>query len=209
MSCGAGAEWIRGKCAFCLNCVRVCPYGVPVVTEGGRVDIRFDQCQGCGICYPACPGDAIVFRMLGVAEIQPRIKAAIDEAKSRNGSQTVVVLYCDFDAYDVTNLRQVMKEKHAGKALVGIPCVAKLKAIDLMRAFEYGADGVLVIGCPEDECTYQEGEYWGGRRVLEAKKLLGELGMADRLELHHISGLNLDQFDAAVAEFADKIKSMG
>jgi len=208
MSCGAGAEWIRGKCAFCLNCVRVCPYGVPVVTEGGRVDIRFDQCQGCGICYPACPGDAIVFRMLGVAEIQPRIKAAIDEAKSRNGSPTIVVLYCDFDAYDVTNLRQVMKEKHAGKALVGIPCVAKLKAIDLMRAFEHGADGVLVIGCPEDECTYQEGEYWGGRRVLEAKKLLGELGMGDRLELQHISGLNLDQFDAAVAEFADKIKSM-
>ncbi|MCP4526515.1 MAG: FAD-dependent oxidoreductase, partial [Aestuariibacter sp.] len=112
MSCGAGAEWIRGKCAFCLNCVRVCPYGVPVVTEGGRVDIRFDQCQGCGICFPACPGDAIGFRMLGVAEIQPRMKWAIEEAKSRKGGPTVWVVYCDFDAYDVTNLRQVMKEKH-------------------------------------------------------------------------------------------------
>ena len=207
MSCGAGAEWIRGKCAFCLNCVRVCPYGVPVVTDASRVDIRFDQCQGCGICFPACPGDAIGFRMLGVAEIQPRIKVAIDEAKSRNGSQTILVLYCDFDAYDVTNLREKMKEKHIGKALVGIPCLAKLKALDLMRAFEYGADGVLVIGCPDNECAYEEGEYWGKRRVAEAKKLLGELDMADRLDIHFVSGLNLDQFDAAVAEFADKIKN--
>lgn len=207
MSCGAGAEWIRGKCAFCLNCVRVCPYGVPVVTEANRVDIRIDQCQGCGICFPACPGDAIGFRMLGVAEIQPRMKVAIEEAKSRNGAQTVLVVYCDFDAYDVTDLRQIMKEKHAGKALVGIPCLAKLKALDLIRAFEFGADGVLVIGCPDNECTYQEGEYWGRKRVAEAKKLLAELGMADRLDIHFVNGLDLDQFDAAVGEFAEKIKN--
>ncbi len=208
MSCGAGAEWIRGKCAFCLNCVRVCPYGVPVVTDASRVDIRFDQCQGCGICFPACPGDAIGFRMLGVAEIQPRIKIALDEAKSRNGSSTILVLYCDFDAYDVTNLRHVMKENHAGKALVGIPCLAKLKALDIMRAFEYGADGVLVIGCPGNDCTYQDGEYWGGKRVFEASKLLAELGMADRIEMHYVSGLDLDQFDAAVAEFSKKISNL-
>ena len=207
MSCGAGAEWIRGKCAFCLNCVRVCPYNVPVITEGGRIDIRFDQCQGCGICFPACPGDAIGFRMLGVAEIQPRIRTALEEAKARNGSKTVLVLYCDFDAYDVTDLRQVMKEKHAGKALVGIPCLAKLKALDLMTAFEYGADGVLVIGCPDEECAYQEGEFWGRKRVAEAKRLLGELDMAERLEIHYVPGLNIEQFDTVVTEFADKIKN--
>lgn len=209
MSCGAGAEWIQDKCAFCLNCVRVCPYEVPVLTGDGRIDIRFDQCQGCGICYPACPGDAIAFRMLGVAEVQPRIRLAIDEARSRNGGPVILVLYCDFDVYDVTDLRQSTKGKHAGKALVGIPCVAKLKAIDIMRAFEYGADGVLVIGCPDDECTYEGGGYWGGRRVLEAKRLLDELGIGDRLEIRQISGLNLDRFDAVVADFADRVEGLG
>ena len=208
MSCGAGAEWIRGKCAFCLNCVRVCPYGVPVITEGGRIDIRFDQCQGCGICFPACPGDAIGFRMLGVAEIQPRIKVAIDEAKSLNQGPTALVLYCDFDAYDVTDLRQIMKDKHAGKALVGIPCLAKIKALDLMKAFEFGADGVLVIGCPDDECTYQEGEYWGNKRVFEARQLLAELGMGDRIDIHFVNGLNLDQFDEKVSQFVEKLGNL-
>jgi len=209
LSCGAGAEWIRGKCAFCLNCVRVCPYGVPIVTEGSRVDIRFDQCQGCGICFPACPGDAIGFRMIGVAEIQPRMKVAIDEAKSRNGSQTILVVYCDFDVYDVTNLRETIKEKHAGKALVGIPCLAKLKAIDLLRAFEYGADGVMVIGCPGNNCAYEEGEFWGKRRVDEAKRLLAEVGLgAERLEMQFVEGLQLEQFDKALAEFAESVKNL-
>ncbi len=208
MSCGAGAEWIRAKCALCLNCLRVCPYGVPVITDASRVDIRIDQCQGCGICFAACPCDAISFGMLGVAEIQSRMKTAINEAKSQNSGQTILVLYCDFDAYNITNLRQKMKEKHAGKALVGIPCLAKLKAIDLMRAFEYGADGVLAIGCPGNECAYQEGEFWGQRRVDEAKRLLTELGMGDRIEMHYVSGLDLEQFDRKVAEFAEKVKSL-
>ncbi|PIU54977.1 MAG: hypothetical protein COS88_05935, partial [Chloroflexi bacterium CG07_land_8_20_14_0_80_51_10] len=72
------------------------------------------------------------------------MEIAIKEAKSRNGGPTIIALYCDFDMYDVTNLRRIMKGKHAGKALVSIPCLAKLKTIDLLRAFEFGADGVLV-----------------------------------------------------------------
>ncbi len=209
LSCGAGAEWIRGKCAFCLNCVRVCPYGVPVVTEGGRIDIRFDQCQGCGICFPACPGDAIGFRMLGVAEIQPRMEIAIKEAKSRNGGPTVVALYCDFDMYDVTDIRQLMKEKHAGKALVSIPCLAKLKAADLLKAFEFGADGVLVLGCPNNDCAYEEGEFWGTRRVDEARKLISDIGMnADMIQIHYVEGLSPDQFNTALNDFTESIKKM-
>lgn len=206
LSCGAGAEWIRGKCAFCLNCVRVCPFGVPVVTAGGRVDIRFEQCQACGICYPACPGDAIGFRMTGVAEVQPRMQLALKEARSHKKTGPIVlVLYCDFDAYDVTNLRQVTKEKHKGTALVSLPCLAKMKALDVLRAFEYGADGVLVIGCPNNDCTYPHGEEWATKHVAEAKRLLAEMGLDGRVELQFISGLKLDEFDKAVAEFTKKV----
>ena len=209
LSCGAGAEWIRGKCAFCLNCVRVCPYGVPVVTEGGRIDIRFDQCQACGICYGACPGNAIGFRMLGVEEVQSRIESAIAEAKSVNSGPVVTALYCDFDMYDVTNLRQLMREKHTGTALVSVPCLAKLKAADLIKAFGFGANAVLVLGCPNNECAYQTGEIWGQRRVDEAKKLLAEVGLdAGLLEMHYVDGMTPSEFDAALAEFKGKIAGL-
>ena len=47
-------------CAICLTCIRVCPFGVPVIDYENRV-ARIDPgaCQGCGICASACPTKAI------------------------------------------------------------------------------------------------------------------------------------------------------
>ncbi|MBT9162414.1 MAG: NADPH-Fe(3+) oxidoreductase subunit beta [Dehalococcoidia bacterium] len=209
LSCGAGAEWLRDKCAFCLNCVRVCPYEVPVITESGSIDIRVEQCQACGICYGACPGNAIAFKMLGVAEIQHRMETALQNTLAAGTDCPILVLYCDFDIYNVTGLRRLMAEKHAGAACLSVPCLAKLRAVDLLRAFEFGAGGVLVIGCPAEECTYQGGEIWAQRRVDEGKILLAQIGMdADRLQLHYVSGLKIDEFDRVLAGFKERVKSL-
>jgi F420-non-reducing hydrogenase iron-sulfur subunit len=80
--------------------------------------------------------------------------------------------------------------------------------LDLLKAFEFGADGVLVISCPNGNCAYQEGEFWGKRRVEEAKKLLEAIGLkSERIEMRFVDGLKIDQFDAELAEFAEKIKN--
>jgi len=209
LSCGAGAEWVRDKCAFCLNCVRVCPYEVPVITESGSIDIRVEQCQACGICYGACPGNAIAFKMLGVADVQPRMETALQNTLTAGGDCPILVLCCAFDLYDRANLRTLMVEKHAGTAYLSLPCLAKLKAVDLLRAFEFGAGGVLVVGCPAEECSYQGGEVWVQRRVDEAKTLLGQTGLdATRLELHYVSGLELDELDRALAGFRERVNNL-
>ena len=208
LSCGAGAVWIMGKCSFCLNCVRVCPYGVPVVADFGRIDIRLDQCQACGICYGACPANAIAFKMPGVEDIQARMKAAVQNVMSEKTDSAVLALYCIFDIYDHTDLRRI-EEKHTGTALVSIPCLSKIKVADLLKAFEFGADGVLLIGCPSEECAYEQGDAWAERRVSEAKRLLTEIGLdAERLELHCVSGIQPQALDSMLEEFTNKIKGM-
>ncbi len=48
------------KCAVCLTCVRLCPYGAPVINpETHKAEIIAALCQGCGICSSVCPGKAI------------------------------------------------------------------------------------------------------------------------------------------------------
>ncbi|MGC8907451.1 MAG: FAD-dependent oxidoreductase [Desulfomonilaceae bacterium] len=47
------------KCAACLTCVRLCPYGAPRITEDHVAEIVPALCQGCGICASVCPGKAI------------------------------------------------------------------------------------------------------------------------------------------------------
>lgn len=48
------------KCAVCLTCVRLCPYGAPFINEEThKAEIVPALCQGCGICSSVCPGKAI------------------------------------------------------------------------------------------------------------------------------------------------------
>jgi heterodisulfide reductase subunit A-like polyferredoxin len=47
------------RCAACLTCARLCPYGVPEVGEDGVAYIEPAACQGCGVCAGACPRKAI------------------------------------------------------------------------------------------------------------------------------------------------------
>ena len=47
------------KCAACLTCVRLCPYGAPFINEDHKAEIVPALCQGCGICSSVCPGNAI------------------------------------------------------------------------------------------------------------------------------------------------------
>lgn len=60
ISVGGMVASVEGeKCAACLTCVRVCPYGVPFINEEGVAQIDAASCQGCGSCAAECPGKAI------------------------------------------------------------------------------------------------------------------------------------------------------
>ena len=74
LRCGWGATVDTDKCAACLNCVRVCPYGVPQ-WGADRLEIS-EACQACGLCAAQCPAGAIslgqpAWRELVAAEVFP------------------------------------------------------------------------------------------------------------------------------------------
>ncbi len=64
---GTVAEVDAGRCAACLTCLRVCPYGVPRLEDSAtapgrsrrRSVINPFRCQGCGTCAGECPAAAI------------------------------------------------------------------------------------------------------------------------------------------------------
>jgi F420-non-reducing hydrogenase iron-sulfur subunit len=54
------------------------------------------------------------------------------------------------------------------KNWIPIICAGKMEASYVVDAFIHGADGVLILGCPEGDCHYQDGN-------IEAKKRLALL----------------------------------
>jgi len=54
------SEVDQDQCVACLTCVRVCPFGVPVIDpEVRKASIEPAICKGCGICVSQCPVKAI------------------------------------------------------------------------------------------------------------------------------------------------------
>jgi heterodisulfide reductase subunit C len=57
---GKAAEVQRDLCVSCLTCVRVCPWEIPKIDDGGYAAIDVEECRACGICVAECPAQAIV-----------------------------------------------------------------------------------------------------------------------------------------------------
>jgi heterodisulfide reductase subunit A2 len=47
------------NCVACATCVKVCPYGAPMINELGKAEIQGATCMGCGSCAASCPARTI------------------------------------------------------------------------------------------------------------------------------------------------------
>ncbi len=208
LTCAAGAQRIEELCVNCLTCVRICPFDVPIINEDGTVTIRNEQCQACGLCLSICPCYAIKFRSPYVEEAAAAIEPAVKEAVvKRNGEPVMLAITCAYGAYA---LPEFTAKEHKNVALVRYPCVGKLDSTDLLKAFEHGVDGVVVVGCGESDkfkCQYKDISYWSEKRVNHAADLLEAIGFKrEAVSYTELAGEDLGKFDQVVAEAAEKLK---
>ncbi|RWX48118.1 Methyl-viologen-reducing hydrogenase, delta subunit, partial [Candidatus Electrothrix marina] len=56
-----------------------------------------------------------------------------------------------------------------------VVCTGKLEETTLLKAFEDGADGVYVVGCPADGCHNVKGSQRAAKRVEAVRSALGAL----------------------------------
>ncbi len=60
---------------------------------------------------------------------------------------------------------------------IKMPCSSMTKDVYLLRAFEAGADAVLVLACPEENCRYAEGGKRARKRIQWVRTILDQIGM--------------------------------
>ena len=57
-----------------------------------------------------------------------------------------------------------------GVVLFAVPCTGRVDTLHILKAFEEGFDGALVLGCFEDSCDYVNGNLRARRRVEYTKR---------------------------------------
>jgi coenzyme F420-reducing hydrogenase delta subunit len=63
---------------------------------------------------------------------------------------------------------------------VKMACSSMTKDVHLLRAFESGADAVLVLVCPKKGCRHAQGSIRAKKRVDYVKTILDDIGMDGR-----------------------------
>ena len=93
---------------------------------------------------------------------------------------------------------------------VRLPCSSMVKDVFLLRSFESGSDGVLVLVCPEDQCRYVEGSIRAKKRVEWVQNMLDEIGLdGRRLSIRNISSGNGAATDQIIKETVEVLADLG
>jgi len=194
LNCGAGAS-VDSHCAACLNCLRICPFGIPVLgKETAEIDIS--QCQACGICAAECPASAIRLSNEGKDDLRQEVEQVMNRARQETPEIAVIGYYCRY--HDPLGPPLDNDEIY----WIARCCTGRLKESQIIYPFEIGADGVIVSMCLSDECRFRQGSYWVTEHMKRAGRVLKETGIGeDRLSV--IS----DEED--FTGFREKLETMG
>ncbi|MFC1585700.1 hydrogenase iron-sulfur subunit [Fibrobacterota bacterium] len=89
-------------------------------------------------------------------------------------------------------------------------CTGRIDPLFIIRAFERGADCVLVSGCHPGDCHYNEGNYHARRRWTVFRELLSFYGIDDRrVQFSWVSAAEGAKWADLVNKIVAEIRELG
>lgn len=94
--------------------------------------------------------------------------------------------------------------------IVRVMCSGRVEPTFVLKAFQSGADGVLVCGCHIGDCHYVDGNREAARRIPLLKKMLTQLGIEEeRVRLDWVSASEGGRFASIVNEMTEQVRKLG
>ncbi len=123
----------------------------------------------------------------------------------------IVVFACNWCSYAGADTAGVSRIPYAPNVrVIRVMCSGRIHPAFVLRAFEKGADGVLVSGCHPGDCHYIEGNAHAAEQITKVRLVVALLGLEpERLRLEWISGAEGPRFAAVVNEFTAQVRALG
>jgi NADPH-dependent glutamate synthase beta subunit-like oxidoreductase/coenzyme F420-reducing hydrogenase delta subunit len=222
------------ECGPCMSCKACVTSGVQEYLPTVQVDESL--CSGCGVCVTACNYDTAhlveVTVTIGRREVGKRLVSYSDPLKCKACGQCVsscpsgarallpditrkqyeidfepkiICFACKFGWGYTTDLLAASVNH-----VIPVVCMGKVDATEILNAFNRGADGVLLLGCGEEDCHFQDGNQKAEKRVYFIGKVLEAFGIAkERLEIVTDTDPRGEKIPGLINRLADRIKNLG
>ncbi len=94
--------------------------------------------------------------------------------------------------------------------LIRVMCIGRINQALILRAFEFGADGVILLECEDEDCRYGPGPEVGHNNVRRVRNLLHLLGIGQkRLVERAFAADQREELVKALWDFEREIAAMG
>ena len=94
--------------------------------------------------------------------------------------------------------------------IIRVPCSCRVNPLFVLRAFQRGADGVIICGCHPGDCHYTTGNYYARRRMTLLFSMLDYLGIErGRTRVEWVSAAEGNKFAETMNDFVSTVTKLG
>ncbi len=131
--------------------------------------------------------------------------------KPENFEPKILAFCCHYCAYSSADLAGSMRIQYPPNVyIIRTPCTGRLETEYFIRAFEKGADGVLVAGCLEGGCHFVEGNLCAKSRVNYIREMLEEIGLEkERLRMVNVSAAMARPLADIITDMVETVRKLG
>jgi len=131
----------------------------------------------------------------GSGQFEPRIQA-------------FVCNWCTYTGADLAGTSRIQMATNV--RIIRLPCTGRIDTMFIVKAFERGADGVIVSGCHPGDCHYSAGNYHARRRFAIFREILDFVGIDPRrVTFSWVSASEGKKWSHVVTSFTDEVTKLG
>jgi len=122
----------------------------------------------------------------------------------------VLVFACNWDGWScIETATNLGLHYPASVKVVKVSCLSRLHVGLILKAFQFGADGVMLLGCEQGRCRFGADSEHTINEYEKARSILEMLGMSrGRLILAQIPAFDGRQFVTQVMSLIEEIEEM-
>ena len=190
-----GIELDENKCGLCGLCLKICPYNA-ITIESDRISIDKFKCKGCGTCASICPTNAIDLNI----DTSEKTLATIEIFSKFRAAPKIIAFCCASCGYAAADDAGLKKISYSPNIfIVRVPCTGRIDTNFIIKSFELGFDGVMIVGCRQDACRYIDGIEKVENKIRLLRNIISPK-YRERIILEHMNAVEGNKF----AEMANK-----
>ena len=116
--------------------------------------------------------------------------------------------WCTYTGADLAGTSRLQMDSNV--RIIRLPCTGRIDPLFIRKAFERGADGVIVSGCHPADCHYTTGNYHARRRFALFKELVEFLGLPEgRVTFSWVSASEGQKWREVVNGATERVRDLG